>query len=80
MGLLSHDLDVFHSITFVLDLRISGFAHEPFKSGTSVPYSSAFLLVLIPIDFQTQMFGDLVFLVSVLWVRVPVVGLKPFIH
>lgn len=57
---------------------MGGSAHEPFKSGVSVPYSSVFLLVLIPIDFRNQMFGDLVLPEPVLWVRMPVVRLNPF--
>lgn len=74
----AYGLGAFHSVTFVLDLRMGGSAHEPFKSGISVPYSSVFLLVLIPIDFQNQMFGDLVLPEPVLWVRMPAVRLNPF--
>lgn len=43
----AYSLGVFQSVAFVLDLRMSGSAHKPFKSGISVPYSSVILLILI---------------------------------
>ena len=72
------NLGTFQCVAFVLDLRMSGSAHKPFKSGISVPYSSVILLILISVYFHNQMFWDLVFPVTVLRVRVPTVQHNPF--
>lgn len=37
----------FQSVAFALDLRVSGFEHEPFKSRISIPYSSMILSFII---------------------------------
>lgn len=40
MGLPHLRSRLFQTVAFVLDLRVSGSAHEPFKSRFSIPYSS----------------------------------------
>lgn len=44
-----YDLGAFQTISFALDLRVSGSACEPFNSRFSLPFSPAVFLGLIPI-------------------------------
>lgn len=68
----------FQTVAFALDLRASEFSRELFKSVFSIPHSSMAPLDLIPIDFQNQAFGGLIFLVLDPGVKVPDVGHRPF--
>ena len=45
----AYDLGAFQTVSFALDLRVSGSACEPFNSRFSLPFSSAVFLGLIPI-------------------------------
>ena len=40
-------------------LGLSEFAHDPFKSGFSIPYSFIVFLGTFPVSFQSQVFGGL---------------------
>lgn len=55
-------LGIFQSVAFVLNISTNGSVHESFKSGFSILNNFMVLLVLIPIDFQNQIFWGLVFL------------------
>lgn len=45
----AYDLGAFQTISFALDLRVSGSVCEPFNSRFSFPFSSDVFLDLIPI-------------------------------
>lgn len=78
MGLLlSYSLGTLQIISAV-EFRMSGWACEPFMSRFVVLYSSMVSLDLILVDFQNQVFWELVFLMSDTRVRMPEVRHSPF--
>ena len=53
---LAYGLGTLQILALALALSTNWSLHKPFKSSSSIPYSSMVLLDLVPIDFQNQAF------------------------
>lgn len=56
----TYGLSTFQIGAFVLVTRLCQSTHEPFQSGFPVPYRFIVFLNIMPIDFQSQVFWELI--------------------